>query len=157
MSRRHAEPVEVVRRDDLPHQFLWRGQLYVVRAVLDRWTEAGGWWAAATARALSSGDEVPVPAAAAVSTAAGPAGTVADDLVLAPIPAAPQWGQRAWGEPAPDLGASVGPASIDDGEREFWRVEAARGRASGLRIYDGVYDLCFAWSRGTWTVTRTLD
>ncbi|MCU1590723.1 MAG: hypothetical protein JWP11_1979, partial [Frankiales bacterium] len=41
---RQPDPVEVRRRDDVPEQFLWRGRLYVVRAVLARWTESGGWW-----------------------------------------------------------------------------------------------------------------
>ena len=52
--------------------------------------------------------------------------------------------------PGPGLGPGLGP---DDGERELWRVEAAAGRASGT----GVYDLCFDWSGGGWTVTRVLD
>ena len=41
----------------------------------------------------------------------------------------------------------------DDGEREFWRVEAARGSSGDA----GVYDLCFDWSVGGWTVVRALD
>jgi Family of unknown function (DUF6504) len=44
ISPRHGDPVEVRRGDDAPEQFLWRGRLYVVRAVLARWTESGGWW-----------------------------------------------------------------------------------------------------------------
>lgn len=44
MTRCYDEPVEVRRRDDVPEQFLWRGRLYAVRAVLARWVEAGGWW-----------------------------------------------------------------------------------------------------------------
>jgi Family of unknown function (DUF6504) len=47
MSRRYDEPVEVRRRDDEPAEFLWRGRLYVVRAVLARWVETGAWWQAA--------------------------------------------------------------------------------------------------------------
>ena len=41
MTRLHADPVEVRRRDDLPEQFLWRGRLYLVREVLARWTQTG--------------------------------------------------------------------------------------------------------------------
>jgi Family of unknown function (DUF6504) len=33
------EPVEVVRRDDRPEQFLLRDRLYVVRGVLAHWVE----------------------------------------------------------------------------------------------------------------------
>ena len=39
----HEEPVEVARPGDSPEQFLLHGRLHVVRAVLARWTEPGGW------------------------------------------------------------------------------------------------------------------
>ena len=39
----HEEPVEVARSGEAPEQFLLRGRLHVVRAVLARWTEPGGW------------------------------------------------------------------------------------------------------------------
>ena len=90
--RRYGNPIEVRRTDDRPSQFLWRDRLYVVRAVLAHWVEAGRWW-------------------------------------------------RAGGE------------GLDDREREFWRVEAAAGKGSGL----GVYDLCFDWSRGAWFLATALD
>lgn len=142
MSRLHPDLVDVRRRDGEPDEFLWRGRLYVVREVLSRWTESGGWWRAAAVSALSSGD------ASTPGTAAAPA-----PLETAPIPSSPKWAQRAWGEPAPDVGASVGPAGVDDGERDWWRVEASAGRAAG----SGVYDLCFDWSRGAWALARVLD
>ena len=107
MTRLHADPVEVRRRDDAPEQFLWRGRLYVVREVLARWTEAGGWWRGAT----------------------GSTGSV--------------------GRPA-------GP--VDDRERDWWRVEAYAGRlAAASSAGPGVYDLCFDWSRGAWSLARVLD
>ena len=140
MTRLYADPVEVSRRDDAPELFLWRGRLYQVHQVLSHWIESGGWWNSASATALTVGDASP-----------------ADDLVLAPIPASPKWAQRAWGEPAPDVGASVGPAAVDDSEREFWRVEAAAGRSAAASGGAGVYDLCLDWSRGGWTVTRVID
>ncbi|CAN5490411.1 hypothetical protein BH09ACT12_BH09ACT12_33510 [soil metagenome] len=51
--RRYDDPVEVRRGwvDDAvqggtaPEQFLWRGRLWKVRAVLASWTETGAWWA----------------------------------------------------------------------------------------------------------------
>lgn len=110
LARRYAEGVEVARRDAEPAQFLWRGRLYVVRAVLGHWFEAGVWWRAPGAVSLLSGDD-------------GPAG------------AAP---------------ALVG---VEDAEREFWRVEAGAGRQAGA----GVYDLCFDWSAGAWSVAAVLD
>jgi hypothetical protein len=39
------------------------------------------------------------------------------------------------------------------GEREVWRVEASRGQVHGA----GVYDLCFDWSAGGWTLLRAQD
>ncbi len=45
----------------------------------------------------------------------------------------------------------MAPASIDDGEQDWFRVEA--GRASST----GVYDLCFDWSTGGWSLARVLD
>ena len=141
MTRLHTDPVEVQRRDDEPALFLWRGRLFAVRAVLAHWTEAGSWWSGSAVRALTSGD------------AAAPGSDLAGPLETAPLPASPKWGQHAWGEPAPDVGASVGPASIDDRERDWWRVEAGAGRSAGT----GVYDLCFDWSQGSWTLARVLD
>lgn len=38
-------------------------------------------------------------------------------------------------------------------EREVWRVEASPGRVHGA----GVYDLCFDWAAGGWTLLRTQD
>ena len=137
MTRLHADAVEVVRRDDEPAQFLWRGRLYVVREVLARWTESGGWWRSAAVRAVSDGDGSPQAA----------------PLDTAPIPSSPKWAQRAWGEPAPDVGAVVAPGAIDDGEQDWFRVEAGAGRAAGT----GVYDLCFDWSSGGWSLARVLD
>ncbi len=138
MTRLHTDPVEVRKRDDVPEQFLWRGRLYVVQEVLARWTEAGAWWQGAAVAALHTGE----------SSAAAPA-----PLDTAPLPPSPKWGQRAWGEPAPDVGTSVGPATIDDRERDWFRVEAGQGRWAGT----GVYDLCFDWSTATWSLARVLD
>jgi len=42
---------------------------------------------------------------------------------------------------------------LDDQEREFWRVVAGAGQHSDT----GVFDLCFDWSGGTWTVVRVQD
>ena len=138
MSRLHTDVVEVERRDDEPAQFLWRGRLYVVREVLARWTESGGWWRSAAVQSLSSGDGDPDPLA---------------PLDTTPIPSSAKWAQRAWGEPAPDVGAAAVPGSIDDGEQDWFRVEAGAGRSAGT----GVYDLCFDWATGGWSLARVLD
>ena len=111
MSRLHTDAVEVARHDDLPAQFLWRGRLYVVREVLARWTESGGWWRRAAVLAVSDGQSV-------------------------------------------SPGAVVGePAGLDDGEQDWFRVEAGAGRAAGT----GVYDLCHHTATGGWSLARVLD
>ena len=143
MSRLHTDIVDVVRQDDVPAQFLWRGRLYVVREVLARWTESGGWWRTPAVQALSAGDAL---SAAAVPDPLAPFATQ-------PLPLSPTWGQRAWGEPAPEVGAVVSPGSIDDGEQDWFRVEAGAGRAAGT----GVYDLCFDTATGGWSLARVLD
>ena len=42
--RRYDDPVEVRKGGDGPEQFLWRGRLWKVRAVLAHWVETGPWW-----------------------------------------------------------------------------------------------------------------
>lgn len=147
MTRLHVDPVEVQRHDDVPAQFLWRGRIYLVREVLSRWTESGGWWHGAGVLALSAGD-------------ASGDGSSVDPLApleTAPIPSSPKWAQRAWGEPAPDVGAVVGPASVDDGEQDWFRVEAGTPARGPSSAGTGVYDLCFSWSTGRWSLARVLD
>ena len=40
---------------------------------------------------------------------------------------------------------------LDDGEREYWRVEAGSGLGTG------VYELCLDSGRGEWVVARVID
>jgi hypothetical protein len=69
--RRYADPVEV-RQGPLesdaqglgaqgategPQQFLWRGRLWKVRAVLAHWVETGPWWQSTGARAAIGSEE----------------------------------------------------------------------------------------------------
>ena len=62
-----AEPIEVAPFDDAPAQFLLRGRLHVVRAVLASWREPGGW------RWSGPGRMVAVPVAAGVGAGREPA------------------------------------------------------------------------------------
>jgi len=55
-------------------------------------------------------------------------------------------GAESGTEGAPSLATVVG-------EREVWRVEAARGR-EGAR---GVFDLAFDWASGQWRLLACLD
>ena len=43
MVRRYEESIEVRANDPQPEAFVWRGRLYVVRAVLDHWQERRAW------------------------------------------------------------------------------------------------------------------
>ncbi|WP_121252546.1 DUF6504 family protein [Nocardioides ferulae] len=59
--RRYDDPVEVrkglVTGVEGPEQFLWRGRLWKVRAVLAHWVETGPWWQSAGARAVLGADD----------------------------------------------------------------------------------------------------
>lgn len=65
MSRTYTDPIEVRRApraaeagplasEEPPAQFLWRGRLYVVRAVVAHWIESATWWGGSR-RALEGG------------------------------------------------------------------------------------------------------
>lgn len=58
----------------------------------------------------------------------------------------------AWWQAAPAPAPAATPHALA-GEREVWRVEASRGRVHGA----GVYDLCFDWAAGGWTLLRAMD
>jgi hypothetical protein len=138
MSRRHADLVDVVRRDDVPEQFLWRERLYQVREVLAHWVEAGRWWSSVTTKALVTGDGLSRGGGTAAALASSPSWARGDGAGIVP-------------PPVPE--DMLGTASLDDGEREFWRVEAHAGRSSPA----GVFDLCFDWSAGRWQLVRVVD
>jgi hypothetical protein len=65
--RRYADPVEVRQgpvglgvdqgATEGPQQFLWRGRLWKVRAVLAHWVETGPWWQATGARAVIGAED----------------------------------------------------------------------------------------------------
>ena len=92
-----------------PTSFLWRGRLYVVRAVLGQWRERRAWWTAAVARAVHGVGEQGLDELRGTGGAGGSEGV----RVLAP-------GRRA----------------VLDHERTVWRVEASAGRAFGSGVYD---------------------
>lgn len=63
--RRYDDPVDVRKGQvsgpghvgEGPEQFLWRGRLWQVRAVLAHWVETGPWWTATGARAVIGSEE----------------------------------------------------------------------------------------------------
>lgn len=109
--RRYDDPVEVRRgwvegpghRGEGPEQFLWRGRLWKVRAVLAHWVETGPWWQAAGVRAVIGSDDLPAPdqesEQESEQESGQESGGVITDLLL---------------------------------ERELWRVEAGRVGDSGV-------------------------
>lgn len=55
--RQYDDPVEVRRGEtEGPEQFLWRGRLWKVRAVVAHWVETGPWWQASTGAAAAFAD-----------------------------------------------------------------------------------------------------
>ncbi len=99
-----------------PHQFLWRGRLYVVRDVLSHWFERSAWWEG-------------VAAQAARGECGGPGEHGTDEGT----------GTRKGARTRDGTGAAaVGGSVLCGTEREVWRVEASPGRTAG----SGVYDLC---------------
>lgn len=83
--RRYDEPLEVRRGpvpgwpDDGPAQFLWRGRLWKVRAVVAHWVETGPWWQHAGLRAVIGTDDVPLDPSGSTGTTGG--GTAVEELL----------------------------------------------------------------------------
>lgn len=60
----------------------------------------------------------------------------------------------AWWQAATAGSSALSPdSSALAAEREVWRVEASPGRAYG----SGVFDLCFDWDAGSWSLLRAMD
>jgi hypothetical protein len=74
--RQYDDPVEVRKGwigdpgagVEGPEQFLWRGRLWQVRAVLAHWVETGPWWQSSGVRAVLGCEE---PGAGGTDTRAG--------------------------------------------------------------------------------------
>jgi hypothetical protein len=133
--RRYADPVEV-RRGPLdargaegPQQFLWRGRLWKVRAVLAHWVETTPWWQSAGARAVIGSEDAVAETAVGETADRGrvPLGDLLTEREL--------WRVEA-GRPRP-------PATTPDGDAE-----------TGI---SGVFDLSFDWADGRWTLVGCTD
>jgi uncharacterized protein DUF6504 len=131
--RRYDDPVEVRKGqiDDLegPEQFLWRGKLWKVRAVLAHWVETGAWWQSAGARAVigTDDDAPPLVEEGAPAPVTRPGDRTGDLL-----------GERElW-----RVEAAAGMAPVD----------ADHGDPGG-----GVFDLSFDWADGSWQLVGCVD
>lgn len=136
--RRYDDPVDVRRGQvpgaggdpvEGPDQFLWKGRLWKVHAVLAQWVETGPWWQSRGVHAVLGAED-----------------WTDDRTEDRPADGA---GGGAWD------GAARRPVqTVDPGaERDVWRVEAGRGPGIGR----GVFDLVFDWTDGSWRLTRCLD
>jgi hypothetical protein len=155
--------------DEAPVQFLWRGRLYVVRAVLAHWIELGSWWTGATRPARPARPKAARPARSAQP---GPDRSGVDAWRGARASAA----RLAAGIPEPEGDAGHAghdghehepvrrSVALDVGavERAVWRVEARAGRSSLVGVYDLVHDIPAASSSSSgssdrWRLARALD
>jgi len=137
--RRYDDPVDVRRGQvagaggttvlvEGPEQFLWRGRLWRVTAVVAHWVETGAWWQSSGVHAVLGADE-------------GADGR-ADGQEAGP----PRGGT--------DLAAEreVWRVEADRG------MASVRGAADGEgRPGRGVFDLVFDWAEGSWRLSRCLD
>ncbi len=131
--RIYDEPVDVRRGlvggEEAPEQFIWRDKLWVVTDLVSHWIETGAWWEQDGVAELLG-----VRAAGWSGSSTPPRGSGLD-------------------EPDRRRGADL------LAEREVWRVEAARGRLARFLgpHASGVFDLCFDWAGGSWTLARAHD
>ena len=146
--RRYDDPVEtrmgLVSGMEGPEQFLWRGRLWKVRAVLAHWVETGPWWQSGSARAVIGSDEP----------------------VIEPVTGPGEGPGGLRGADRQQSGAETLRSADLLAVRELWRVEAGRGAvpvsdaATGEVGPDhgaGVFDLAFDWSDGRWALVGCVD
>ena len=140
--RRYDDTVEtrmgLVSGMEGPEQFLWRGRLWKVRAVVAHWVETGPWWQSGGARAVIGSDE-PV-----AGPATGP--NAGSDLRSADLLGERElWRVEAGRGPGRPVRAdSGGPGDPGD-------------PAEALADGGGVFDLAFDWSDGRWALVGCLD
>jgi hypothetical protein len=129
VMRRYDDPVEVRKGPaEDPEQFLWRGKLWKVRAVLAHWVETGAWWQSAGARAVIGTDDT------------GDTGDTGDTVTKLDDRATDLLGERElW-----RVEAAAGRCS---------GISADGGEGDG----GGVFDLSFDWSDGTWQLVGCVD
>jgi hypothetical protein len=141
--RRYDDPVDVRRGQvagaggttvlvEGPEQFLWRGRLWRVTAVVAHWVETGAWWQSSGVHAVLGADER--------------ADEGADGRADGQEAGTPRGGT--------DLAAEreVWRVEADRG------MASVRGAADGEgRPGRGVFDLVFDWAEGSWRLSRCLD
>jgi hypothetical protein len=140
--RRYDDPVEtrmgLVSGMEGPEQFLWRGRLWKVRAVIAHWVETGPWWQSNGARAVigSDGASRSSQSRSSRSSRSRPPGA---DLLAE---------RELW---RVEAGPGPGRPTAVDGAAD----RAADGAADGAD--GGVFDLAFDWSDGRWALVGCAD
>lgn len=134
--RRYDDPVEtrmgLVSGMEGPEQFLWRGRLWKVRAVIAHWVETGPWWQSGGARAVIGSDDT--------------GDTGSDRRASSSRP------------PVTDLLAERELWRVEAGRGAGRPVAAApAGEADGAMDGGGVFDLAFDWSDGRWALVGCAD
>jgi hypothetical protein len=137
--RRYADPVEVRQGYvdgegaeagvEGPEQFLWRGRLWKVRAVVAHWVETGPWWQSTGVRTVIGSDEV------------------ADQD--GPAPQRPA--QR------PSLGDLLTERELWRVEAGRGRPRPEERQPDDEAGVSGVFDLAFDWAEGRWTLVGCTD
>lgn len=128
--RQYDDPVEVRRGEaEDPDQFLWRGRLWKVRAVVAHWVETGPWWQASSGPSGGPGG--------------GPGAGDRDRGVADLVAERELWRVEA------GRGAQARQASDRAGDR-------GSDRDSDQETY-GVFDLSFDWTDGRWQLVGCLD
>jgi len=130
--RRYDDPVEtrmgLVSGMEGPEQFLWRGRLWKVRAVLAHWVETGPWWQSGSARAAIGSDDPAEGRGVGVDLRS-------TDLL----------GERELWRVEAGRGAG-GPTGGPEGGPD------GAGMPDG-----GVFDLAFDWGDGRWALVGCVD
>ena len=134
--RRYDDPVEtrmgLVSGMEGPEQFLWRGRLWKVRAVLAHWVETGPWWQSGSARAVIGSDETADGRRSGLSRPSADLPSV--DLLRE---------RELW---RVEAGRGAGP--VPDGTTGETPPDHGAG---------GVFDLAFDWSDGRWALVGCVD
>jgi hypothetical protein len=132
--RRYDDPVEtrmgLVAGMEGPEQFLWRGRLWKVRAVIAHWVETGPWWQSGGARAVIGSDEE-------TPGSRSPRSSGTDLLAEREL-----WRVEAGRGPGRPVAVPGDPSG---------------DLAAGVHDGGGVFDLAFDWSDGRWALVGCAD
>jgi hypothetical protein len=136
--RRYDDPVEtrmgLVSGVEGPEQFLWRGRLWKVRAVIAHWVETGPWWQSGGARAVIGSDEPEDGRGSSPGRGSSLSRPPTDLLAEREL-----WRVEAGRGPGRPVGVS------------------ADADAQGAHDGGGVFDLAFDWSDGRWALVGCAD